>query len=223
MKKVRFSENSGLPKLTYNSFSSYLAQNGMRVLDSRKPNHYADEIEIPDVTRVTLVKPPTIDALKNKHTMVPKYTLHVDDHGIHWKVDSKGRTRSLRVFDKVAEDAYWTMDSDHKAQFLRDYIENVDQWIIGVETNVGESWTERQRLRDEFTVKVRKWKEYLQSFRLSIEKVVDKRAYKIYRELHHQLSYEFEVQESILENATDMSYWKAFRDFWREMKKAFAV
>jgi hypothetical protein len=226
MKKVQFSQTtseSALPKLSYNNFSSYLAQKGMRVLDRRKPNPYADELEIPADTHVTLMKQPDLDFLKKeKHVVVPKYTLHVDDHGIHWKVDGSGRTRTLRVFDKVTEDAYWGMDAERKARFLRDYIDNVDQWIIGIEISVSESWVERQRIRDEFNVKARKWYEYLQSFRLTIETVFDKRQYKMYRELYDRLDHEFEIQETILEKATEMSYWKALREFWREIKKAFS-
>ncbi len=224
MKTAQFSQaESALPKLTYNNFSSYLAQKGMRVLDHRKPNPYADSIEIPADTHVTLMKQPDLEAFKKeKHVVVPKYTLHVDDHGIHWKVDRAGRTRTLRVFDKVTEDAYWGMDAERKSRFLRDYIDNVDQWIIGIEISVTESWVERQRIRDEFSVKAKKWYEYLQSFRLTIETVFDKRQYKMYRELYDRLDHEFEIQETILEKATEMSYWKAFREFWREIKRAFS-
>lgn len=223
MRSVRFSENAATPKLSYNDFSSYMAKQGMRVLDRRKPNPYADELEIPDTTHITVVDAnKALKPVAEKHVVVPKYTLHVDDHGIHWKVDTKGRTRTLRVFDKATEDAFWTMDADHKSRFLRDYIDNVDQWIIGVEVSVSESWVERQKLRDEFDFKVRKWREYLQSFRLSIEGVVDRHQYKKYRELYNMLEHEFEIQQTILEKATEMSYWKAFREFWREIKKAFA-
>lgn len=223
MRSVRFSDSVVPPKLSYNDFSSYMAKQGMRVLDRRKPNPYADQIEIPDITHIRLMESQKVtDAKTQKHIVVPKYTLHVDDHGIHWKVDTKGRTRTLRVFDKATEDAYWGMDVERKAKFLRDYIDNVDQWIIGVEINVSESWVERQKLRDEFDFKLRKWYEYLQSFRLTIETVFDKRQYKKYRELYNMLEHEFEIQQTILEKATEMSYWKAFREFWRELKKAFA-
>jgi hypothetical protein len=226
MKKVQFSQKDSaptLPKLSYNNFSNYLAQKGMRVLDRRKPNPYADELEIPADTHVTLMKQPDLEAFKKeKHVVVPKYTLHVDDHGIHWKVDGKGRKRTLRVFDKATEDEFWVMDAERKSRFLRDYIDNVDQWIIGIEISVSESWVERQRIRDEFNVKARKWYEYLQSFRLTIETVFEKRQYKVYHELYDRLSHEFEIQETILEKATEMSYWKAFREFWREIKKAFS-
>ena len=224
MRSVRFSESVAPPKLSYNDFSTYMAKQGMRILDRGKPNPYADEMEIPDATHITITETNKLQNIKTeKHVVVPKYTLHVDDHGIHWKVDSKGRTRTLRIFDKVTEDAYWTMDVDRKSRFLRDYIDNVDQWIMWVEINVTESWVERQRFRDEFDCKVRKWKEYLQSFRITIETIVDKYQYNKYRTLYDTLCYEFEVQETILENATEMSYWKAFREFWREIKRAFSA
>lgn len=202
-----------------------MAKQGLRVLDRGKPNPYADELEIPDTTHVTLTG---IDKVKQeintqKHVVVPKYTLHVDDHGIYWGEDKHRRVRTLRIFDKATEDAFWTMDVENKSRFLRDYMDNVDQWIIEVEMRVTESWVERQKIRDEFTLKVRKWEEYLQSFRMSIENVADKSQYKKYRTFYDQLRYEFDVQVTLLENATEMSYWKAFREFWAEIKKAFSA
>lgn len=222
MKKVNFTNTPIPPKVSYNQFSNTLMKNGMRVLDKNPPNPYADTLELSDITHIRIMTNKSPPDSNHTYKKVDKYTLHVDDHGIRWKADPHGRSRTLRVFTDATESAYWEMGAEQKIRFLRDYIDSIDQWIIRVEVRVSDSWVERQQIRDEFACKAKKWYDYLQSYRLSFQSVADKRLYNRYCQTYDTLTYEFEVQMSILENATEMSYWKAVREFWRELKKSFA-
>ncbi len=141
--------------------------------------------------------------------IVRKHKFIIDSHGISYQIQSL--SENPQDVPKCQPVNYWTLDLEKKVSFLYTSLKEIDKWIRFERVILGESTIQKEASRQTYYEKVNLFYNYLQSYRVSIETVMDDKEHQKYMEMYIYFVNQIEDRSNqVMDMTKPPSFWDWF-------------
>ena len=141
--------------------------------------------------------------------IVRKHQFVIDSHGISYQIQPL--SENPQDIPKRQPVNYWTLDLEKKISFLYVSLKEMDKWIRFERVILGESAVQKDASRQTYYEKVNLFYNYLQSYRVSIETVMDDNEHRKYMEIYIYFVNQIEDRSNlVMEMTKPPSFWDWF-------------
>ncbi len=133
--------------------------------------------------------------------IVKKHQFMMENHGIVYQTWYEGSQNTLKHHPVN----YWTLDVEKKVAFLYTFLKQIHQWMHFQKIGVNEE------LRQEYYKKAQLFDNYLQSYRINIETVMDDKEHQQHIDMYIYFVNQIEdCTTRIMEMTKPPSFWDWF-------------
>jgi hypothetical protein len=141
--------------------------------------------------------------------IVRKHQFVIDSHGISYQIQP--HSEHPQDVPKRQPVNYWTLDLEKKVAFLYTSLKEIDKWIRFERVILGESTVQKEASRQIYYEKVNLFYNHLQSYRVSIETVMDDKEHQQYMEIYIYFVNQIEDRTNlVMEMTKPPSFWDWF-------------